>query len=150
MGILLTTISPKHRGELSVQQQLTHQKDDCLFLWLGLDFIPGVNDVDLFIWHEEAGCFVVEIKAIPMDMLISFSFSACEISGRGIDRSPQHQAYDAMQSLRNFLSPRLEKTPFMVATVCWPVISRFEWKDRFKHSPDLSALCDSMIQVQMF
>lgn len=145
MGISLTTFPPKHRGELAVHQQLTLQKDDALFLWASLDFIPGVNDVDLLIWHEEIGCFVVEIKAISLEMLISFSFSSCEIEGRGLDRSPQNQAYDAMQSLRNYLAPRIEKSPFMVATVCWPLISRPEWTERFRHSNEISALSNLML-----
>ena len=148
MGISLTTFPPRHRGELSVFQQLTLQKDDALYLWASLDFIPGVNDIDLFIWHEEIGCFVIEIKAIPLEMLISFSFSSCEIKGRGLDRSPQNQAYDAMQSLRNYLAPRVDKTPFMVATVCWPLISRSEWKERFRQSPEISGLSDSMIMKE--
>lgn len=145
MGISLTSFPPRHRGELAVHQQLTLQHDDALYLWSSLDFIPGVNDVDLLIWHQEIGCFVVEIKAISLDMLISFGFSSCEIEGRGLDRSPQNQAYDAMQSLRNYLAPRIEKTPFMVATVCWPLISRSEWAERFRHSPEISALSNSML-----
>lgn len=145
MAISLTSNLPKHRGELVVHQQLLLQNDNNLYLWSSLDFIPGVNDIDLFIWHEEIGCFVVEIKAIPIDMLISYSFSTCEITGRGIDRSPQNQAYDAMQSLRNFVSPRMNKTPFMVATVCWSLISRAEWKEYFRKSLEISQLSDSMI-----
>ena len=145
MGISLTSFPPRHRGELAVYQQLTLQKDDALYLWASLDFIPGVNDIDLLMWHEEIGCFVVEIKAISLEMLISFSFSSCEIEGRGLDRSPQNQAYDAMQSLRNYLAPRIEKAPFMVATVCWPLISRSEWTERFRHSHEICALSDSML-----
>ena len=83
MGISLTSFPPRHRGELAVYQQLTLQKDDALYLWASLDFIPGVNDIDLLMWHEEIGCFVVEIKAISLEMLISFSFSSCEIEGGG-------------------------------------------------------------------
>ena len=134
MGIELSTIAPRHKGEKDVNQQLATQEDNSLYFWSSLDFIPGVNDIDLLIWHKDIGCFVVEIKAIPIDMLVSFSFSTCEISGRGIDRSPQNQAYDALQSLRNYLVPLLNKMPFMVATVCWPLISRFEWNECFKHS----------------
>jgi hypothetical protein len=145
MGISLTSFPPRHRGELAVYQQLTLQQDDALYLWSSLDFIPGVNDIDLLIWHQEIGCFVVEIKAIPLQMLVSFSFSSCEIEGRGLDRSPQNQAYDGMQSLRNYLAPRVEKTPFMVATVCWPLISRSEWTERFRHSTEISLLSNSML-----
>ena len=145
MGISLSSFPPRHRGELAVYQQLTLQKDDALYLWSSLDFIPGVNDVDLLIWHQEIGCFVVEIKAISIEMLVSFSFSSCEIEGRGLDRSPQNQAYDAMQSLRNYLAPRVEKAPFMVATVCWPLISRSAWAERFRNSPEISSLSNSML-----
>ena len=59
MAISLTSFPPRHRGELAVYQQLTLQKDDALYLWASLDFIPGVNDIDLFMWHEEIGCRAV-------------------------------------------------------------------------------------------
>lgn len=148
MGISLSTFPPKHRGELAVFQQLTHQNDDALFLWASLDFIPGVNDIDLLLWHQNVGVFVVEIKAIPLEMLLSFSFSSCEIEGRGVHRSPQNQAYDASQSLRNYLAPKLKKSPFMVATVCWPLISRSEWKQRFRGTPEICDLADAMLMKE--
>lgn len=148
MGISLSTFPPKHRGELAVFQQLIHQKDDALFLLASLDFIPGVNDIDLLLWHQNVGVFVVEIKAIPLEMLLSFGFSSCEIEGRGVHRSPQNQAYDASQSLRNYLAPKLKKSPFMVATVCWPLISRSDWKQRFRGTSEISDLADAMLMKE--
>jgi hypothetical protein len=148
MGIVLSSYPPKHQGELNVYNQLSSQNDDAMYLWFSLDFIPGVNDIDLLLWHEDEGVFVIEIKAIPLSMLVSFSFSSCEIQGRGIDRSPQNQAYDASQSLRNYLEPKLDKIPFMVATVCWPLITRTEWKDRFRDSREISELSESMLMSE--
>ena len=122
MSVSYSPSPPKHKGELEVYKQLLGFDDSFLNFWSSLDFIPGVNDIDLLVWHEKQGVFVIEIKAIKLDMLISFGFHSCEIEGRGEDRSPQSQAYEAMQSLRNYLSPKVSKMPFMIPTVLWPYI----------------------------
>lgn len=148
MTITFSPSPPRHRGELEVYKQLLGFDDNSLYFWSSLDFIPGVNDVDLLVWHEKQGVYVIEIKAISLDMLLKFGFHSCEIEGRGEDRSPQNQAYDAMQSLRNYLSPKLNKTPYMVATVLWPYIARSEWKLRFRNSKEISDLSNSMIMKE--
>ena len=145
MGVALTSEKPKHHGENQVYKQLIGQNDNSLYFWSSIEFIPGVNDIDLLIWHEKVGVFVIEIKAIQLEMLKSFGYHSCEIIGRGIHRSPQNQAYDAMLSLRNYLSPKISKLPFMVATVCWPLISRSQWKINFRHSREIAELSNSMI-----
>jgi len=145
--MILTKTPPKHRGEYDVYLQLSARDFGETFFWFSLDFIPGVSDIDLLIWDKTAGLFVVEIKAIPQHMLISLSYSTCEISGRGLDRSPQYQAYDAGQSLRNFLEPKITKVPFVTATVCWPLISREEWKANFSTQSDIAELADSFLML---
>ncbi len=144
MTVTFSPSPPKHYGELQVYKQLLGFNDDSLFFWSSLDFIPSVNDVDLLVWHQKQGVFVIEIKAIPINMLLKFGLHSCEIEGRGEERSPQNQAYDALKSLREYLSPKF-KMPYMVATVMWPLISRSEWKLRFKNSIEISELSNSMI-----
>jgi len=81
------------------------------------------------IWHEEVGVFVVEIKAVHMQMVEEFGLNICRIRGREDTKTPQRQAYEAQESLRRFLRPKiLNHLPFFVSTVCWPVISRENWK----------------------
>lgn len=147
MSLFLSSAPPKFIGELRVYQQLSSFEDDNLLFWTSLDFIPNVNDIDLLIWHKKLGVFILEIKAIPLNMLKEFSFNSCDIEGRGPDRSPQNQAYDGLQSLRNYLAPQMNKVPFMVSSVIWPLISRSEWNEGFKNSPELAALSESMIMM---
>jgi hypothetical protein len=145
MSTFLSSSPPKYRGEFQVYQQLLSFDDEDLYFWSSLDSIPNVNDVDLLVWHKKQGVFVLEIKAITLDMLIEFSFNSCEIKGRGTDRSPQNQAYDAFQSLRNYLKPQLNNVPFMVSSVVWPLITKNEWEESFKGSTQISNLANSMI-----
>jgi hypothetical protein len=146
MAHTLTEFPPKFIGEKNVFSQLTKFEDDDLYLWFGLDFIPAVSDIDLLIWHKKKGVFVVEIKAISLDMLLNFGFSSCEIKGRGQQKSPQLQAYDGLISLKNYVSPMLSvRPPFMVATVCWPLITRKEWNDSFSHNLEILNLSQSML-----
>lgn len=146
MATILSEHPPKFFGELNVFNQLSGFEDADLYLWFSLDFIPSVSDIDLLIWHKKQGVFVVEIKAITLDMLLNFGYSSCEIKGRGQQKSPQLQAYDALISLKNYLGPLLSgRPPFMVATVCWPLISRQEWKASFHHNEKIMNLSESMI-----
>ena len=112
MSVFLSSSLPKFHGELRVYQQLASFDDENLCFWTSLDFIPNVNDIDLLVWHKKQGIFVLEIKAIPLSMLKEFSFNSCVIEGRGPDRSPQNQAYDALQSLRNYLVPQMNRVDF--------------------------------------
>jgi hypothetical protein len=148
MSQILTSEPPKHHGERRVYDQVSSQEQRTVFYWFALDFIPGVNDIDMLIWDVESGVFVVEIKAVDLNSLQSISYSKCEIKGRGITKSPQSQAYGALLSLRNFISPRLSRVPFLVATVAWPLISREEWKSRFRDNVDISNLADRMLMSE--
>ena len=49
----------KHRGEHALAKRLILVEDPRLHLWLGLDSIPGVNDIDILIYHEMIGALVV-------------------------------------------------------------------------------------------
>jgi len=137
---------PKYKGEQRVHNQLLGIDDNDLFFWSSLDFIPGVNDIDLLLWHKKEGVFIVEIKAVSIEQIKSFSYHSIEIIGRGLHRSPQRQAYDAFESLRNFIGQK--KLPFIVSTVCWPMISRITWKDRFNSNKQIADLADSMIMEE--
>jgi hypothetical protein len=47
-------------------------------------------------------------------------------------KTPQRQAYEAYDALVKFLSPLMrQRPPYIVSTVCWPLISREQWKRRW-------------------
>ncbi len=48
-----------HEGELRLAKQLQAIPDPQLHLWFGLNMIPRVNDVDILLWHQAAGIFLI-------------------------------------------------------------------------------------------
>jgi len=125
----LYTKLPFKQGEKNLALQLTNFSDDKLHLWFGIEFVPGVRDNDILLCHENVGFFIIEVKAVPITAIEKFGWESYKIKGRREDHPPQRQADEAMNSLRNFLSPQMpeRKLPFMVATACFPLISRIEW-----------------------
>jgi hypothetical protein len=93
----------KHTGERNLAKQLLGIDDPQLHLWFGLDFIPGVADIDCVMWHEKIGVFVVEVKAIPLSATELFGLDYCQIKGRDGHETPQRQAYGGQDCLLRFL-----------------------------------------------
>lgn len=127
----LYTPMPKRPGERAVVEQLVGMGDPKLHIWCNLDFMPGVNDNDLLLWHESVGVFTVEIKAVPLSAIEIFGFRECKIVGRKRDNGPQYQASHAADSLRNYLGRTIPKSVFIIGSGCWPLISRDEWNRRW-------------------
>jgi len=128
---------PKHIGERDLAQQLILFNDPKLHIWFGLDFIPGVRDIDILIWHEDAGVFIVEVKAVSLAMIEEFGWKYCKIKDRPVSAGPQYQAHEAQESLYNYLAAHM-KRPYISSTACWPLISRDDWNrmwddDRVKY-----------------
>lgn len=136
---------PKHEGERNLAKQLVSLNDPHLHLWFSLDFIPGLRDIDILLWHELKGIFVIEVKAVPLKMIESFGWQSCTIRGRPTDRGPQYQAFEAHQSLRNFLTPRLRKVPWISSTACWPLITREDWNNFWDDDRVCGNYAESMI-----
>jgi hypothetical protein len=141
----LHTSLPTHYGEKQFAKQLELTDDDKLHLWFAIDSLPGVPDIDAIVWHEEAGVFVVEIKAITLDMLIEFGHYKCKIRDRTDDRSPQRQAYDGQEQLLRYLAGPRRELPFFVSTVCWPKISRRSWRTKWETEHEIRDLADRML-----
>jgi hypothetical protein len=143
MGIKHTAGWPeKHYQEAKLARQLVDLTSDRVHFWFGLDFIPGVRDIDVLIWHEVVGVFVVEVKGVRLGDVKSFGYDDCQLGyHKRPEKTPNHQAYEAYESLRDFLGRRV-KLPFIVATSCWPLITRPRWDARFDTTdvvPDFSS-----------
>jgi hypothetical protein len=139
------TEMPAHEGELCLARQLRAIPDPRLHLWFGLNMVPRVNDIDILMWHEAAGIFVIEVKAVPLRAMRSFGWSRCEIQGRVSSKSPQLQAAEARDSLLDFLAPEIRKRIFIVATACWPRISRAEWNNYWNDERVIGQFAESML-----
>jgi len=123
---------PQHLGERNLARQLINSDDPGLHLWFSANTLPGVNDVDVLLWHDQVGVFVIEVKAVFLDMVESFGYDKCTIryseEDRSEGRSPQRQAAQANESLRRHLASNfVGQLPFITPTVCWPLISRDQW-----------------------
>ena len=54
--------------------------------------------MDIARWHEIAGIFVVEVKALTLDEIEYFGWQRCKIRGRDEDSGPPQQAHKALPS----------------------------------------------------
>jgi len=128
---------PKHVGERKFAQKLEHLLDDASHAWFGISYLPGVRDIDTLLWQNSIGVFTIEVKAISLSMIESFSLTRCKIEGREEGPSPHVQAQRAELSLRQYLAARQRKL-FNVPTAAFPAISRGDWNAAWESSAQLS------------
>jgi len=137
MGPNVYTEAPEHAGERRFAERLGSLLDERAHCWFGVNYLPGVNDIDVLLWHDTIGIFTIEVKAISLSMIEEFSLTRCKIQDRDEGRSPHVQAQRAEVSLRNYLGARGIKF-FNVATAAFPNISRAEWNSAWASTPQLS------------
>lgn len=138
---------PRPEGEKRLAQQLKSINDNQLHLWFGLDYVPGLKDIDIFLWHELAGAFIIEVKAVPLNMIEFFGWENYKIKERNVEHPPHRNANRALGSFQNFLRPCLKdkKLPWFVATACWPQISRYDWNQEWEDSRVTRDFSDRML-----
>lgn len=111
---------PTRAGERALAESLAALPDARLHLWFGIDHLPGVGDIDLLLWHEAVGVFVIEGKSVPLSMVEYCDLVQMKIAGRPMQRSASWQAFKTMQSLLSFLSG---ERPVLASTACFPSIA---------------------------
>jgi hypothetical protein len=137
MAMTIHTEMPKHSGELRFAKRFSLLLDDRAHAWFGVNYLPGVNDIDVLLWHDEIGVFTIEVKSVPLSMIESFSLATCKIEGRNMGPSPHAQAQKAELSLRRYLQPSKVRI-FNVPTAAFPEISRSDWNSAMSGSAQLS------------
>jgi hypothetical protein len=143
---LVHTPLPSNAGERNLAVLLKTLPDPKLHLWFDIK-LPSVRQMDVLLWHEDIGVFVIEVKAVTLDMIEEFGMRECKIrypSGVKIDSGPHHQALEQQLGLRNYLSPKVRQ-PYLTSTACWPQISREAWNRRWDNERVCGAFSDSMI-----
>lgn len=140
-----TRCTAKARGEQQLAAHLASFDDLRLHLLFSLDFIPGGREIDLALIHEDIGIFVIEVKAVGLDAIVSLSPQEWIIKNRDTRENPIFQAYQQYEGLRNFLSPYFRRLPFVAVTACLPKISRRDWSNRFLKSAYATHIADRMI-----
>lgn len=148
----LYTSLPSRPGERRVVSQLKALPDAQLHLWCGLNFIPGVKDTDLLLWHERCGIFNIEIKAVPLREVKTFGWagSHCTIQGRPADRGPVEQAHQAMYSLLQWLRGRDLGKLYLTSVAAWPCAYRSDWNRNWDDVRICGAFAESMLFKEDF
>lgn len=137
MAVVLHTELPKHTGERRFAERLQTLLDERAHLWFGVNYLPGVTDIDVLLWHDEIGLFTIEVKAVTLSMIESFGLTRCKIQGREEGRSPHAQAQEAELRLRQYLAPRKLKV-FNIPTAAFPLITRDEWNSAWSGREQLT------------
>jgi hypothetical protein len=149
MAFCYTDLPEKHYGEHLLAKRLASFADEQLHLFFSINFIRGVNDIDLLAYHELCGIFLVEVKAVTLDSIEMYGLDKFKIVGRNSFKSPQIQALDAQFALKNYFrrfnNKKLYQLPFIVPTVCWPKIWRADWNEHWRNEQICGEFSKSMI-----
>ncbi len=127
------TAMPRYHGERELAELLESLDDGKLHLWFDLA-LPGVANLDIVVYDELVGIFVLETKAVPISALLHFDDSSIEISDRGWQPSPVVQARKACFDLKDYLRDRNVDVPKIGSTVAWPRIMRAEWLHHWREN----------------
>lgn len=133
---------PTRAGERELAETLAALPDPQVHLWFGIDHLPGVGDIDVLLWHEGVGVFVIEGKPVPLSMVEYCDLVQMKISGRPMQRSASWQAFKAMQSLMSFLSG---ERPVLASTACFPFIARGDWRELVSGDPVLVDVAERLL-----
>lgn len=136
---------PEHYGELQLAKQLNSFQDEKLHLWYSLNFIPDVKDIDVLLWHENVGSFLIEVKAVTLSHILEFGLNICKIKNRKTDKGPHNQAQEATGALQNFLYGTITKPTFFIATACFPDIYRSDWNKHWDNNKIIGEFANRLI-----
>ena len=132
MHLTLSPCLARSRGEQELASLFESFECPTFRLCFSLGFLPGVREIDLLLADTELGCYLVEIKAVTLDMIESVAPNEWRISGRASTESPLQQAYAQYEGLEQFWNTRMRtRLPFIAITACFPKISRQEWQEAF-------------------
>jgi hypothetical protein len=128
---------PGRHGEFLAAKWIQQTHRDTSDIWINLNWLPSVDDIDQLHHHPQIGTFVFEIKGHNLGQIESYTPEAT-IFTNGRQMSPEGQARKAAQQFNSLVSeqPGLEKKldcPWIHSTVWWPQISRESWCTRFSN-----------------
>lgn len=147
MATVYTAAEPTNPGELRVYRSLAPLADDSLHLWFDLS-ISCVNQIDVLLYLEHVGLFIIEVKDTKLDSIERFSSEQVTRRGGSVpERSPVKQALAAGWTLIDYLKPLLgaRRCPTFVPVPCFPRIRREEWKVRFRENKVIAEMAESFL-----
>ena len=153
MSILHTAIPDKiqgHIGEHNLANILLELKGLDAELWFGVDYLPNVRDIDLILFHKQAGLYLIEVKAVELDAIATFDLKNFRLKPNLERKHPQEQIRIAQINLKTYvqdwstIAKKPKHVPFMQTSIIWPLISRYDWNARFT-DPQIRKLSESML-----
>ena len=153
MSILHTAIPDKiqgHIGEHNLANILLELKGLDAELWFGVDYLPNVRDIDLILFHKQAGLYLIEVKAVELDAIATFDLKNFRLKPNLERKHPQEQIRIAQINLKTYvqdwstIAKKPKHVPFMQTSIIWPLISRSDWNARFT-DPQIRKLSESML-----
>ena len=153
MSIVHTQIPEKiqgHIGEHNLAQALIGLDGLDAELWFGVDYLPNVRDIDLIIFHKNAGLYLIEVKAVELNSIAHFDLKNFVLTPKAERKHPQEQIRIAQIQLKSYIqdwagvAKKTKHVPFMQTSIIWPLITRSEWNVRFT-DPQIRKLSESML-----
>ena len=153
MSILHTAIPELikgHIGERNLANDLLGLDGLDAEIWFGLDYLPNVRDIDLILFHKNAGLYLIEVKAVQLDSIARFDLTNFILMPNNKRTHPQEQIRIAQIQLKTYvqdwakIAKKPKNVPFMQTSIIWPLISRSEWNARFI-DPQIRKLSKSML-----
>lgn len=146
MSIVLNKCTANSKGEQRVARLLESFDDDNFQLCFSIGFLPGVREIDLLLIDLKLGAFIIEIKAISLNMIQSISPNVWQIKDRDTSESPLQQAYAQYEGLRSFWKGRMNsKLPPIGVTACFPDITRYDWCKAFSGNVYATTIANGLI-----
>lgn len=129
--------APGYHGEFLVGKSLQSFKDDSFEAWFQVDYLPAVTDLDVILFHPEAGLFLLETKGMKVESIETYSLTEFVLFPRTKKQHPVEQVRTGQHRLKNFLEDLFRRrglkvrVPFIQTSVVWPQITRSDWNSRF-------------------
>jgi hypothetical protein len=129
--------TPGFHGEYLVGKSLQSFKDDQIEAWFQVDYLPAVTDLDVVLFHPEAGLFLLETKGMKIESIETYSLTEFVLFPRTKKQHPVEQVRTGQHRLKNFLEDLFRRrglklrVPFIQTSVVWPQITRGDWNSRF-------------------
>lgn len=129
--------APGRHGEYLAAKWAVDNLHDDADIWINLNWLGQVSDIDQLHHHKDVGTFVLEVKGHTIEQITSYSPEATTFSD-GKCYAPEGQARLVAQQLNSWLENKglIDKKlrPWIHSTVWWPQISRASWNQKFESS----------------
>jgi hypothetical protein len=137
-------------GEYILGEALKNIQNPDLELWFQINYLPRVTELDLILFHPNAGLFLIESKGYKIGSISEYNFTELVIFPNQSKPHPVTQARIGLLRLKSYLleiakNDKNFKIPFIQTSIVWPMITRDEWKQRFINEPTILEQTRSML-----